>query len=156
MGEGRSYGTGGYLARNLITADKLELDNMVLSITAGGKVQLCDAGAVVYGIASRTTQNKLARVVGLTQYDTGDKISGGISVFKSGIAELPLASGNAAIAIGDRIVVGAGTPGIVNRSSAEASVSDKFLTVGYAEEAKAANSGGTVLTNLTIATGGAP
>lgn len=156
MAEGRDYKVGGYIARPLEAATSLNTDGLVLEIDASGDCILATSTGRVYGVASRSTQNKIQRIVGITAYDTGADKAGGISVMKSGIVELQLGSTNLAIKVGDRIVVHADNNGTVNGAVDEAVVADKYLTVGYAESVVALNAGGTVLVNLTIALGGAP
>jgi len=156
MAEGRDYSVGGYIARPLEAATTLLTDGLVLEIDASGDCILATNTGRVYGVANRSTQNKVSRIVGLTTFDTGALKTGGISVLKSGIVELQLGSTNLAIKVGDRIVVHADDDGTVNGAVDEATVADKYLTVGYAESVVAVNAGGVVLVNLTIALGGAP
>lgn len=156
MAEGRNYEVGQYIARPLEAATSLTSDGLVLEINASGEVILATNTGRVYGVATRSTQNKITRITGQTTYDTGADKAGGVAVMKSGIVELTLGSTNLAIDIGDRIVVHADDNGTVNGAVDEAAVADKYLTVGYAESAVALNAGGKVLVNLTIALGGAP
>lgn len=156
MAEGRDYAVGGYINRPLLAATSLTLDHLVLAIDANGDVDRALNTENVYGVASRSTQDKVARTAGITQYLTGANLDGGVAVIKSGIVELPLGSTNLAIKVGDRIVVHADDNGTVNGAADEALVADKYLTVGYAEEVVALDAGGTVLVNLTMALGGAP
>ncbi len=156
MAEGRDYAVGGYIARPLEAAVTLLTDGLVLSIDANGDCILCTNTATPYGIANRSTQNKVSRIVGLTTFDTGALKTGGISVLKSGIVELTLGSDNVAIKVGDRIICHADDDGTVNGASAIAAVADILLTVGYAESVVAMDAGGVVLVNLRLESGGAP
>ncbi len=156
MGEGRNYGVGGYINRPLEAAVKLLTDGLVVSIDASGDLILCTNTATPYGIASRSTQNKVARTAGITSFDTGAERDGGVAVMKSGIVELQLGSDNVAIKVGDRIICHADDDGTVNGGSAIAAVADILLTVGYAESVVAMDAGGVVLVNLKLEAGGAP
>lgn len=163
MGEGRDYKIGKYITRPLIAAETLTKDHLVLSIDANGDVLKCTNTALPYAIATRSTQDKVARTAGLVLYKTGTQLEGAeIPMFKSGIAELPLGSDNLAIKVGDRIVVHADDDGTVNGAVAEDTTSaatlfaDQELTVGYAEEVVALNAGGTVLVALKLYKGDAP
>ena len=156
MGEGRDYAIGGYINRPLIAAETLTKDHLVLSIDANGDVLKCVNTLPAYGIASRSTQDKVARTAGITSFDIGSALDGGISIMKSGIVELELGSTNLAIKVGDRIVCHADDDGTVNGAAVIALVADIGLTVGYAESVVALNVGGKVLVNLTIQRGGAP
>ncbi len=156
MAEGRNYGVGGYINRPAEAAYTAITDGLVVQINASGEVILALNTGNVYGIANRSSQDKVARTAGITQFLTGVAITGGVPILKSGIVELELGSTNVTIAIGDRIVVHADDDGTVNGAADETAVADKYLTVGYAESAVAQDVGGKVLVNLTIAVGNAP
>lgn len=156
MGQGRDYSVGKYLARELADAVKLEKDNLVVAINAAGKLTLAVAASTVYAIAAKSTQDPVARIVGTVSYLTGAKFPGGVPTYRSGLSDLPLEAANTAIEIGDRLVVGATTAGHVDKGAAEGAVADQLKTVGFSEEKKAADSGGTILTALSIKFGGGP
>lgn len=156
MAEGRDYKVGGYINRPLEDTASLITDGLVVSIDANGDVILCTNTATPYGIASRSTQNKVARTAGITSFDTGAERDGGVAIMKSGIIELQLGSDNIAIKVGDRIICHADDDGTVNGASAIAAVADILLTVGYAESVVATDAGGKVLVNLNLELGGAP
>ena len=155
MTEGRIKAVGGYITGQLGAAVKLTKDQLVLSRNNSGNLILATNTTVPYAIASRSTQNKVARVAGIVSFDVGAKVAP-IPMFRSGFAELQLGSTNIAIAIGTRIVVHADDDGTVNGAAAESTVAHKYLTVGYAEETVALNAGGTVKTALCLPYGGAP
>ncbi len=156
MGEGRAFNVGQMIVRPLEAAVKLLVDALVLSIDANGDLILCTNTATPYAIANRSTQDKVARTAGIVQFNTGAQTPGGVPVYRSGIVDLPLGSDNIAIKIGDRIICHADDDGTVNGAAAEGSVADILLTVGFAEEVKATDEGGTVLTSLKLPNGGAP
>jgi hypothetical protein len=152
MTEGRAMSVGKYLTRPLEAATKLIVDNLVLSIDSSGDLILCTNTATPYAIASRSTQKKIARTVGIVDYDVGADIAP-IPVFRSGLADLPLGSTNVAIKVGDAIYCHADDDGTVNGGSAPTDTSEQLLLVGYAEQVVGANAGGTVLTALAIRAG---
>lgn len=156
MGEGRDFGVGGYINRPLEAAVSIITDGIVMSIDANGDLILCTNTAEPYGIASRSTQNKVARTAGITSFDTGAQRDGGVPIMKSGIVELQLGSTNLAIKVGDRIVCHADDDGTVNGAIAIAAIADILLTVGYAESVVGVDVGGKVLVNLRLELGGAP
>ncbi len=156
MGEGRDYGVGGYINRPLEATASLITDGLVVDIDVNGDLILAVNTGRPYGVASRSTQNKVARTAGITSFDTGADRDGGVAVMKSGIVELTLGSTNLAIKVGDRIVVHADDDGTVNGAIDIAAVADILLTVGYAESVVAVNAGGKVLVNLKLELGGAP
>lgn len=156
MAEGRDFNVGQMIVRPLEAAVTLTKDALVLAIDASGDLILCDNTTTPYAIANRSTQDKVARTAGIVQYNNGAQTPGGVPVYRSGLAALPLGSTNIAIKIGDRIIVHADDDGTVNGGSAEASVADILLTVGFAEEVVSSNAGGTVLTALKLPFGGAP
>lgn len=156
MGEGRDYSVGAYINRPLEAATSLIVDGLVLSINASGEVILCTNTAQVYGVANRSTQDKVARTAGITQFLNGAALDGGVPVLRSGIVELQLGSTNIAIAIGDRIILHADDDGTVEGAAAIAAVADLGLTVGYAESVVAMDAGGKVLVSLSILKGTAP
>jgi len=154
MAEGRDYNVGQYLARPLLSTVSLTKDHLVLEIDTNGKLILATNTGTPYAIASKSTQDKVARTAGITQFVTGPTAD--IAVFRSGIAELELGSTNLAIKVGDRIVVHADDDGTVNGAADEASVADILLTVGFAEEVIAVNAGGKVLVALKLPMGVSP
>ncbi len=156
MGEGRDYSVGAYINRPLLSTASLIVDGLVLAINASGEVILCTNTTQVYGVANRSTQDKVARTAGITQFLTGANLDGGVPVLRSGIVELQLGSDNIAIAIGDRIICHADDDGTVNGAAAIAAVADLGLTVGYAESVVAMDAGGKVLVSLSILKGTAP
>ena len=156
MGEGRSFNIGQMIVRPLEAAVVLTKDALVLSIDASGDLILCVNTVTPYAIANRSTQDKVARTAGIVQFNTGAQTPGGIPVYRSGITELQLGSTNIAIKIGDRIICHADDDGTVNGASAEGSVADILLTVGFAEEVRGTDEGGTILTSLKLPFGGAP
>lgn len=158
MGEGRDYSVGKLIARPLLSTASLTKDHLVLEIDANGFVFPCTNTGKIYAVANRSTQDKVARVAGITQYLTGAQQGTGsfIQCLRSGLIELQLGSTNIAIKVGDRIIAHADDNGTVNGAADETLVADKYLTIGYAEEVKGSNVGGTVLVSLAIAEGGGP
>jgi len=155
MAEGRDRSIGKLFTRKLEAATSLTKDHLVLSVNASGEVILCTNTATPYAISNRSTQNKVARTAGITSFNAGSAIDAEIALLRSGWVELELGSTNLAIAIGDRIVCHADDDGTVNGAAAEAAHADSILTVGFAEEAIAANAGGKVLVALKLHVGDA-
>lgn len=158
MGEGRDYSVGKYISRKLASGVSLTKDHLVVEIDASGELILGTAAGKPYAVAARSTQDKLARVAGITQHRAAVEVP----VARSGVWELPLPATHAAIKIGDRIVVGSADDGTVDvdntidTTSAATLLADLEKTVGFAEEAKAQDAGGTVLTSLSLFKGGGP
>ena len=159
MPEGRTKAIGeGYINRKLAAGVSLVKDNLVVEIDGSGELILGTNTGTPYGIAARSSQNKLARVAGISQFDAAVSVP----LIRSGIVDLPLGSTNVAIAIGDRIVVHADDDGTVDGAGAEDTTSaatllnDQKLTVGFAEEVKAMDAGGTVRVALKLYKGDAP
>lgn len=159
MPEGRTKAIGeGYVSRKLAAGVSLSKDNLVVDIDANGELILGLDDGNHYGVAARSSQNKLARVAGISSFDAAVPVP----VIRSGIVDLPLGSTNIAIKVGDRIVVHADDNGTVNGAADEDTTTAASLlaaqkaTVGFAEEVKAQDAGGTVKTALKLYKGDAP
>jgi hypothetical protein len=137
-----------------ITKDALDDDGFALNLigTAGadqGKVQKTAASNLrAYGVNSQSTKDPL---------DNTAKAEVEVAIVREGTARVKLSATNAAIIPGDTLIAIAG--GFVNLytpttiaalGDVPTRLSEISRLVGYAEEAKAQNAGGKILTRLQL------
>lgn len=155
MAAGRDRSVGKNFTRKLEAATSIVKDHIVVSINSSGEVILATNTSNPYAITYRSTQDKFQQSVGKTTFNTGADIEAEIALLRSGWVELELGSTNIAIAIGDAIIVHADDDGTVNGAADPTTTAEKALVVGWAEEAKAVDVGGTILVALDLMMGGA-
>jgi len=134
-----------------------------------GYVMHMEQGGGDVGLLIKTASSNL-KVYGIAETDTIDKITNlatanvQIAVITDGFANVKLSATNAAIVVGDLLVAIAGgfvdlyaptTIRVDSITNTAADVDTRFAEVGHlvglAEEAKAQNAGGKILTRLQIA-----
>ena len=160
-GRYKRAGDDGVIMRTLKSTSVLDEDCLVVKTDADGIVEPCDNAAVPYGVAYRSTKDRIANSVGISQNQTGAQVDGKVAVFRSGIAELPLDIDHGAINFGTAIYVGPSDNGKVVGGADPSTTAGALLLVGWAEEKIAAPAGGqrtkaTVRVALALARGGAP
>ncbi len=161
----RAKDVGFNFTRQLKGATSLTKDHMVMQIESDGTVGLCDDTNRPYAIAFRSTLSRLDATIGNEVFLTGSQLADGgkeqIPLFRSGWAVLNVAKNNAAISIGDMIVVSdeTGEDGKVEKGN-PATATEFARRVGWAEEdvvaGAAAKAGAeTIMVSLDIL-GGSP
>lgn len=136
--------------RPLEAATKLVQDHLVLILDGSDDLILSDGIVTPYAVSTRSSKSKRKQLIGIDEFDVGADVPGQIKVTRSGLVDLALALGHAALEVGDKLVADPGeADGTVNKATDAWGTNDD-LAVAVCEEVVAVSGGGSSRQQATV------